>query len=85
MREVSLFDAKTHLSGLVNEIINTHHEIAITKHGHPVVLMTLISESPEPDIQKALSTIKEIRSHLPASSSIQEILDMREEGRRVCS
>ncbi|MEI6791017.1 MAG: type II toxin-antitoxin system Phd/YefM family antitoxin [Myxococcaceae bacterium] len=84
MREVSLFEAKTHLSGLVNEIINNHQEIAITKHGHPVILMTLFSDSPKPDFQKAISTIQELRASLPALS-IHEILDMREEGRRVCS
>ena len=84
MKEVSLFEAKTHLSGLVNEIINTNHEIAITKHGRPVILMTLFSESPKPDIQKAISSIRQLRAELPALS-VQEIQDMREEGRRVCS
>lgn len=84
MKEVSLFEAKTHLSGLVNEIISNRQEFAITKHGHPVVLMTLFSESPKVDLQKVLSTIKDLRASLPPLST-QEILDMREEGRRVCS
>lgn len=82
MKEVSLFEAKTHLSGLVNEIVNTQNEIAITKHGYPVILMKPFSKSVKPDIQEAIRTIKQLRNALK-SISLEEILEMRDEGRHV--
>lgn len=82
MREVSLFEAKTHLSGLVNEIVESQDEIAITKHGHPTVIMRPFNEPAQLRVTNAIAKIKRLRETLPPLS-VDEIIDLRDEGRRV--
>lgn len=84
MKEVSLFEAKTHFSGLVNEIMSKQTEIAVTKHGHPVIIMKSFLEAKRPDVAGAIAAIKQLRRGLSALS-VDEILEMRDEGRHVRS
>jgi len=43
MHTVSLFDAKTHLSKLIGELVSGHEsEIVISRHGKPVVRMEAV-------------------------------------------
>lgn len=44
MQTVSLFNAKTHLSGLVEQIASgAETEITIARHGHPVARLVPVS------------------------------------------
>lgn len=80
MREVGMFEAKTHLSALVDEVARGE-TVIITKRGHPVARLT----SPEaPDRETAMTaaqTLRDIRKRLGWATT-EEILQMRNEGRR---
>jgi antitoxin (DNA-binding transcriptional repressor) of toxin-antitoxin stability system len=82
MREVSVFEAKTHLSGLINDIIEKHEEIAITKHGHPVVMMKTFTERQKPNMKDLISRIEALRAEIGNPMTIEEVLDLKEEGRK---
>ena len=44
MQTVSLFDAKTHLSGLIEQIVSgAETEITIARHGRPVARLVPVS------------------------------------------
>jgi prevent-host-death family protein len=81
MKEVSIFEAKTHLSNLVTQA--AHGEsIAITKHGHRVAILTSADKPPAPfaQISEGLNLLrKEIKVK---GLSVQDLLEMRNEGRR---
>lgn len=51
MRTVNLFDAKTHLSGLIEQIISgAETEITIARHGRPVA--RLVPASPTDTVKR---------------------------------
>ncbi len=81
MKEVTLFEAKTHLSGLVNEIVNNGGQITITKHGHAVAMLVPIEQSK----RNMASVIKEMRILSKeigkTGMTLEEIKKMRDEGR----
>jgi prevent-host-death family protein len=43
MKQVGVFDAKTHLSELIEDGV----EVTITKHGKPVAVLTPLQDKPE--------------------------------------
>jgi len=50
MQTVSLFNAKTHLSGLIEQIVSgTETEITISRHGQPVARLVPIRQPTQPD------------------------------------
>ena len=52
MQTVSLFDAKTHLSGLIEQIVSgAETEITIARHGRPVARLVPV---PPPDTMKRI-------------------------------
>lgn len=83
MRVVTLFEAKTHLSGLVNEILKHGESIAITKHGHPVAILTPPKNTTKSDIKHVLQEMDKLANELKGSGvTLKEIKKMREEGRK---
>ena len=80
MREVGMFEAKTHLSALVDEVARGE-TVIITKRGQPVARLT----SPEaPDRGAAVAAVKTLRDlrKRVGWATTEEILQMRNEGRR---
>ena len=80
MREIGMFEAKTHLSALVDEVARGE-TILITKRGRAVARLT----PPEaPDHRAAVAaaqTLRDLRKRIGWATT-EEILQMRDEGRR---
>lgn len=53
-QEVSIAEAKAHLSELINRVIYAHEEIVITKRGRPVAVISFPQERRE----KGLASVK---------------------------
>ena len=80
MREVGAFEAKTHLSALLDEVARGEI-IIITRRGRPVARLT----APEaPDREAAVvaaETLRDLRKRIGWATT-EDILKMRDEGRR---
>lgn len=80
MREVGTFEAKTHLSALLDDVAGGE-TIVITKRGRAVARLI----PPEaPDRQRAVAaagTLRDLRKRVGWATT-EDILQMRDEGRR---
>lgn len=88
MKQVGIFDAKTHLSSLVDEIEKKGGEIVITRHGKPVAKLVRADKyarlTPE-QVEKrrqALKELREIGQRLGINATHEEIKARIAEGRR---
>jgi prevent-host-death family protein len=85
MRTVGAFEAKNKFSELLDEV-ERGGEVVITRHGKPVArLVTSELGREEERKREALETLRETRRRLAAegvSFSLEEILALRNEGRR---
>jgi prevent-host-death family protein len=77
-KEVGLFDAKTHLSELV-ERVASGEEITITKRGAAVARLVPVKEQPRHDPREAAARIRELRRGIKLKGAT--IRDLIEEGR----
>jgi prevent-host-death family protein len=78
MRTVGAFEAKTHLSKLL-ESVAKGEKIAIEKHGVPVAVLHP-ADSPKRDVSEIIGEIKRFRSGRQlGATSIRELI---EDGRR---
>ncbi len=79
METVGSFEAKTHLSALLDRVQNGER-ITITKHGVPIAMLVPVSGATT-DRKKAISALKEFGRGrtLPAGTTIRDLI---EEGRR---
>jgi prevent-host-death family protein len=84
MKQVGIFDAKTHLSSLVDEV-EKGGEIIITRHGKPVAKLVRAEEQLSPELvarrRKALDRLAEIGDRLKLSLTHEEIKARIVEGR----
>jgi len=79
MSTVGLFDAKTHLSALVDRVARGE-EITITKHGVPVAVLTPAGNRRKKDPQKVAERIRALRKGARLEGvTIRQLI---EEGRR---
>ena len=88
MKQVGIFDAKTHLSSLVDEV-EKGGEIIITRHGKPVAKLVRAEKSDDrlsPEAvekrRKALKELREIGQRLKINATQEQIKAWIEEGRR---
>ena len=87
MKQVGIFDAKTHLSSLVDEV-EKGGEIIITRHGKPVAKLVRAEKpddrlSPE-QVEKRRQALKELREiglQLKINATHEQIKAWIEEGR----
>lgn len=80
MREVGAFEAKTHLSALLDEVARGE-TIIITRRGRPVAQLTA-PEAPDREAAvAAASTLRRLRKGIGWATT-DDILQMRDEGRR---
>jgi prevent-host-death family protein len=81
MEVVGSFEAKTHLSRLLERVAQGE-EFTITKHGKPVArLVPAVDVKPVPDVRKVIAELKEFQK----GNTLGEGLTLRElieEGRR---
>ena len=84
MKHVGIFDAKTHLSSLVDEV-EKGSEIVITRHGKPVARLVRAEDRMSPEAverrRKAWMELREIGRKLKINATHEEIKSWIEEGR----
>lgn len=85
MKHVGIFEAKTHLSSLLEEV-EKGGEIVITRHGKPVARLVRAEQRLSPEAaekrRKALKELREIGRSLGINATQEEIKAWIEEGRR---
>ncbi len=85
MKKVGIFEAKTHLSSLLDEVENGA-EITITRHGKPVArLVQVDAELSAAEIAQRLEAIRNLRGmarDLKLGATQDEIKSWINEGRR---
>ncbi|MEQ9300331.1 MAG: type II toxin-antitoxin system prevent-host-death family antitoxin [Cyclobacteriaceae bacterium] len=82
MKTVGSFDAKTHLSRILEEVANGE-EYTITKHGRPVAELKPIASSKMEEWERLKAYFSEMRKRDPQNKvSIDEIIAWKNEGRR---
>ena len=84
MKHVGIFEAKTHLSSLIDEI-EKGGEVVITRHGKPVAKLVRAEERLSPEAvakrQQALKELREIGRRLNINATHEQIKAWIEEGR----
>jgi prevent-host-death family protein len=84
MKHVGIFDAKTHLSSLIDEV-EKGGEIVITRHGKPVAKLVRAQERLSPEAterrRRALKRLMEIGDRLNINATHEQIKAWIEEGR----
>jgi prevent-host-death family protein len=85
MKTVGIFEAKTHLSSLVDEV-EKGGEVVITRHGKPVAKLVRTADRLSPEQvekrRKAWMELREIGRRLNINAGHEEIKSWIEEGRR---
>ena len=84
MKHVGIFEAKTHLSNLIEEVARGD-EVVITRHGAPVAKLVRYIPQPDPAIvarrRQALLEVRELVKKRGTRISPQEIKSWIDEGR----
>ena len=84
MKHVGMFEAKTNLSSLVEEV-EKGGEVTITRHGKPVAKLVAAEDRLTPEQvarrRKALAELREIANRLKINATQEEIKSWIEEGR----
>lgn len=92
MKHVGIFEAKTNLSSLVDEV-EKGGDVVITRHGRPVVKLVACSPQKQPDLsapnpeliakrRKAMAELREIARRLHINATHEEIKGWINEGRK---
>ncbi|MGH8752191.1 MAG: type II toxin-antitoxin system Phd/YefM family antitoxin [Burkholderiales bacterium] len=79
MRTIGAFEAKTHLSKLLDKVA-AGEKIAITKHGVPVAMLSPMEAVEKPDVAEAIQSIRKMRKGTRLRGL--SVRKMIEEGRR---
>lgn len=80
MRHVGVYEAKTHLAQLLDEVAERGESITITRHGKPVAELTPVDQARRKRVREAIESIKKFRkTHTLDGLSIKDLI---EEGRR---
>lgn len=79
MKTYGSFEAKTHLSALLNEVCDGE-EIVITRHGKPVAKLSPFNKKSHRSVQETVRSIKEKSKVLSLEEvTVQDLID---EGRK---
>jgi prevent-host-death family protein len=85
MKTVGIFEAKTHLSSLVDEV-EKGREVVIIRHGKPVARLVRAEQRLTPEQvekrRKAWMELREIGQRLKINATHEEIKSWINEGRR---
>jgi prevent-host-death family protein len=84
MKHVGIFEAKTHLSSLLDEV-EKGGEVTITRHGKPIAKLVRATDAPSEDVvERRRAAIAQLRAMAKARGtnfSIEEIKSWIEDGR----
>ena len=78
MKEVGAYEAKTHLSELLDDV-EQGEDITITRYGRPVARLLPAGESSQRDLQETIDALKEFRRG--RSLGDLEVAELIREGR----
>ena len=81
MRFIGAFEAKTHLSRLLDEA-EKGEVITITKRGRPVARLMPPAPPDRSRAARAVSNLRALRRQIGWSGTVEEILALRDAGRR---
>ncbi len=81
MRYVGAFEAKTHLSRLL-DAVEQGETITITKRNRPVARLVPAESVDRERTTAAVENIRRLRRRINWQGSVEEILKFRDEGRR---
>lgn len=82
MKVVSIFTAKTHLSGLINEITQLHEEVIITRRGQQVAKIIPMLPQRNRGLAEVVRDIKKLRQEIGKTGiTLKDIKAMKEQGR----
>lgn len=79
MKTVGAYEAKTHLSRLLEEV-EKGETIMITKHGSPVAMLTPAPNAKQIDVAAVISDLRSLRREVSLDGA--SVREMIEEGRR---
>ncbi|HWN41493.1 MAG TPA: type II toxin-antitoxin system prevent-host-death family antitoxin [Thermoanaerobaculia bacterium] len=80
MRAVGAYEAKTHLSRLIEEVVRGER-FAITKNGVPVAMLVPVPATRKTDLKGVIQQLRDLRREVKLEGlSIREMI---EEGRRA--
>jgi prevent-host-death family protein len=79
MESIGAYEAKTHLSELLERVAKGER-ITITKHGVPIAVLVPVEARPRPDVAAVIEEIK--RTRQGRSLGGLKIKDLIEEGRK---
>lgn len=84
MKHVGMFEAKTHLSSLVEEV-ERGHDIMITRHGKPVAKLVRARAELTPEQiaerKEAIKRLQKIAARVKINATQEEIKEWINEGR----
>ena len=79
MKTVGAYEAKTHLSRLLEEV-EKGETIVITKHGSPVAMLTPAPNVKQIDVAAVINDLRSLRQEVSLNGA--SVREMIEEGRR---
>ena len=79
MERIGAYEAKTHLSELLNRVSRGEH-LTITKHGKPIARLVPVATDQE-RAQEALDRVAELRQHIKLAP-LAELMATTHEGHR---
>lgn len=83
MKEVSVFDAKTHFSGLINRVYTHHESFTITRRGVKIAKIIPFEQKEEKQIAAVLRELQSLSEEIGKPGINQsDIKKMKEAGRR---
>ena len=80
MKIIGAFEAKTHLSELL-DLAAMGERFTITKRGKPVAMLVPLEEEPVMTPEEAVAALRELRTRITLGDDLT-IRDLIEEGRR---
>jgi len=82
MKEVSMFDAKTHFSSIIAEVQQQHQGFIVKKRGHKVAKIIPYEILSEKDITELIQAMDMLSQEVGCSDiTVEDIRKMRDEGR----
>ncbi len=83
MKEISIFDAKTHFSGIISDVVEHHQEFVIKKRGEKVAMLVPYEAKEKVDLKSVFKAMDNLAKVIGKRGITQsEIKKMKEEGRK---
>ncbi len=82
MKEINVFAAKTHFSGIITEVLEQHQQFVITKRGQKVAKIIPYETEDKKDVDTVIEAMDVLAKEIGKTGiTLDEILEMRDTGR----